>query len=78
MSIRAAHGRPWSGTSAGNGSHPEARSIIRATLLTLGAWILRRGERRALKKLAHDGRLLSDNGASEQAVHEAAKPPWRR
>ena len=80
MSIRLAHGPPLLGTLARKGFPPEAyKSIVHAMLVTLGIWILRRGERRALWELAKDSRLLSDIGITrEQALREATKPFWRR
>jgi uncharacterized protein YjiS (DUF1127 family) len=80
MSIRMAHGPPLLGTSARKGFPPKAyKSIVRAMLVTLGVWILRSGERRALRGLAQDSRLLNDIGITrEQAMREAAKPFWRR
>ena len=54
-------------------------SAVSARLSTVAAWIVRSGERRALRELAEDRRLLSDVGLTrEQALDEAAKPFWRR
>jgi uncharacterized protein YjiS (DUF1127 family) len=45
----------------------------------LATWIVRSGERRALRELAQDRRLLSDVGLTrEQVLREAAKPSWHR
>ncbi len=55
------------------------RSALSACLNTVGAWIVRSAQRKALRELAEDGRLLGDIGlTSEQALHEADKPFWRR
>jgi uncharacterized protein YjiS (DUF1127 family) len=41
--------------------------------------MVRGGQRKALRELAQEGRLLSDIGLTrEQALREAAKPFWRR
>jgi uncharacterized protein YjiS (DUF1127 family) len=54
-------------------------SRLRAALRTLATWIVRSGQRKALRELAQEGHLLSDIGlAREEAFHEAAKPFWRR
>jgi uncharacterized protein YjiS (DUF1127 family) len=53
--------------------------ILRRPLRTVGAWLVRAVERRALRELAHERHLLSDIGLSqEQALREASKPFWRR
>ena len=54
-------------------------SALSACLNTVATWIARSGQRRALRDLAQEGRLLADIGLTrEQALHEAAKPFWRR
>jgi len=51
---------------------------LSACVSTVGAWILRSIERRALRELAEDRRQLSDVGLTrEQVLREAAKPFWR-
>ena len=69
-----------SGRSAEDAVLPEIRTpVLNACLNTVGAWILRSGERRALRELARDRRQLSDVGLTrEQVLREAAKPLWRR
>jgi uncharacterized protein YjiS (DUF1127 family) len=58
-------------------NHPSAPASI--LLHTLAAWIVRSGQRKALRELAEEDRLLSDIGLTrEQALREAAKPFWRR
>jgi uncharacterized protein YjiS (DUF1127 family) len=53
-------------------------SGLRAALRTLATWIVRSGQRKALRELAQEGHLLSDIGLTrEQASREAAKPFWR-
>lgn len=52
---------------------------LSACLSGVAAWIVRSGERRALRELAEDWHRLSDVGLTrEQALREAAKPFWRR
>ena len=54
-------------------------SILRRPLRTVGTWLVRAVERRALRELAQEGHLLSDIGLSrEQALREASKPFWCR
>jgi uncharacterized protein YjiS (DUF1127 family) len=49
------------------------------TLGTLGIWLARSIERRALRDLAQDMRLLKDIGLDRQeALREAAKPFWQQ
>ena len=46
---------------------------------TVGAWVVRSGQRKALGELAEEGRLLSDIGLTrKEAMREAGKPFWRR
>jgi uncharacterized protein YjiS (DUF1127 family) len=53
-------------------------SPLGACLNTISAWIVRGSQRRALRELALEGRLLSDIGATrEQALREADKLFWR-
>jgi uncharacterized protein YjiS (DUF1127 family) len=55
------------------------KSALSACLNTVGAWIARSGQRRALRELAEEGRLLSDIGLTrKQVLGEAGKPFWRR
>jgi uncharacterized protein YjiS (DUF1127 family) len=52
--------------------------LLNACLNTVAAWIVRSAQRRALRDLAQEGRLLSDIGITrEQALSEATKPFWR-
>jgi uncharacterized protein YjiS (DUF1127 family) len=45
----------------------------------LGTWFVRSVQRRALRELAHDVKLLADMGIDrQQALREAAKPFWRQ
>ena len=56
----------------------EPYSGLRSTLSKLGVWVARSGQRRALRELAKDGRLLADIGLNrQQALCEATKPFWR-
>ena len=46
---------------------------------TLTVWMARSDQRKALRELAQDGRVLADLGLTrQQALSEAAKPFWRR
>jgi uncharacterized protein YjiS (DUF1127 family) len=56
----------------------EVRSpILSAYLSAVAVWIVRRAERRVLRELAKDRRLLSHAGLTrEQLLDEAAKPFW--
>jgi uncharacterized protein YjiS (DUF1127 family) len=54
-------------------------SAMPGVLATLRTWVERSAQRRALRELAREGRLLRDMGLTrEQALREAAKPFWRR
>ncbi|HEY5830377.1 MAG: DUF1127 domain-containing protein [Hyphomicrobiaceae bacterium] len=45
---------------------------------TLATWMMRSAQRRALRELSQEGRLLADIGLTrEQALREASKPFWR-
>ena len=59
---------------------PEIRTpALSACLSAVFAWIVRSGERRALRELAKHRRLLSDVGLTpEQVLGEATKHFWRR
>src|SRR5438552_17140256 len=55
-------------------THPSTLTTILHSLVT---WIVRSGQRRALRELAEEGRLLSDIGLTrERALREATKPFW--
>jgi len=61
------------------GARPATRLTFSKTLRTLGVWLARSVERRALRELAQDVRLLNDIGLDQQeALREAAKPFWRQ
>jgi len=61
------------------GARPATRLTFSKTLSTLGIWLARSIERRALRELAEDVRLLADVGLNRQeALREAAKPFWRQ
>jgi uncharacterized protein YjiS (DUF1127 family) len=50
-----------------------------AFLNAVAAWIVRSGQRKALRELTQERRLLADIGLTrEQALREAAKRFWRR
>ena len=55
-----------------------AGTALSMSLHTVAIWILRSAQRRALRELALEGRLLGDVGLTcEQALREAARPFWR-
>jgi len=61
------------------GARPATSLTFSKTLRTLGVWFSRSIERRALRELAEDVRLLNDIGLDRQeALREAAKPFWRQ
>ena len=68
------------GQSTGDAVGLEMRtSAFSACLNTIATWIVRDGQRKALRELAEEGRLLSDVGLTrEQALLESGKPFWRR
>jgi uncharacterized protein YjiS (DUF1127 family) len=73
MSIYPLTERPLSGASE------IRRLVIGAALDVLATWVARGSQRKALRQLAEEGRLLRDIGLTrEQALREAAKPFWRR
>lgn len=80
MSVQALQESALAGRSAGDVALPETRrSALGACLNTVATWIVRNGQRRALRDLADEGRLLRDVGLNrQQALREAAKPFWRR
>jgi len=80
MSIQLAERSvPNVGRAAGENILPEKHSIFGGSVRIVAQWLVRSAQRRALRELAEDGRLLSDIGLSrEQALGEAAKPFWRR
>jgi uncharacterized protein YjiS (DUF1127 family) len=54
-------------------------TVLRACLDIVATWIVRSDQRRALRELAQEGRLLSDVGLTRvQALLESGKPFWRR
>jgi uncharacterized protein YjiS (DUF1127 family) len=68
------------GRSAGRAILPGIRApALGSCLRAVAAWIVRNGERGALRKLADDKRLLNDIGLTrEQVLGETGKPFWRR
>jgi uncharacterized protein YjiS (DUF1127 family) len=54
-------------------------TVLRGCRDTVATWIVRSDQRRALRELAQEGRLLSDVGLTRgQALLESGKPFWRR
>jgi uncharacterized protein YjiS (DUF1127 family) len=75
MSVQTLQVSALAGRSAGDAALPETRtSALSACLKTVAAWIVHSGQRKALRELAQEGRLLADIGLTrEQALREAAK-----
>jgi uncharacterized protein YjiS (DUF1127 family) len=62
-------------------SKPQLSGLITGTRSTVGRWVARSRQRRALREIAerNDFHLLKDIGVSqEEALQEADKPFWRR
>ena len=80
MSVQILQESALSGRSARDAAFLETRAtMLCACFDSIAAWILRSGQRRALRELAQEGRLLADIGLTrEQALDEAAKPFWRQ
>jgi uncharacterized protein YjiS (DUF1127 family) len=79
MCIQVVQGSALPGRSPREGILSEPHTFLSACLRTVAASIARSAQRRALRELAEDGRLLGDIGLTrEQALDEAAKPFWRR
>jgi uncharacterized protein YjiS (DUF1127 family) len=68
------------GRSQGDAILPKIRtSALGGCLDIVASWITRADQRRALRELAEDGRMLTDVGLTrEQALREAGKPFWSR
>jgi uncharacterized protein YjiS (DUF1127 family) len=79
MSVQAPQEAASIGRRAGDAIFPCLRqSVLNACFDAVGAWIVRSGQRKALRELAEEGRLLSDIGLTRaQALREAGKPFWR-
>jgi uncharacterized protein YjiS (DUF1127 family) len=78
MSLEIPQKSPGRPAGAGVIAHVCA-PVLSAYLSTVAVWIVRRAERRALRELAKNRRLLSHVGLTrEQVVSEFAKPCWRR
>jgi uncharacterized protein YjiS (DUF1127 family) len=61
------------------GVRPDTCLTFSKLLSRLGIWFVRSVQRRALRELAHDVKLLADIGIGrQQALREAAKPFWRQ
>lgn len=80
MSVQILQESVLAGRSPGDAAFPEIRmSVLSVCLNTIATWIARIGQRRALRDLAEEGRLLRDVGLNRQrALREAGKPFWRR
>ena len=80
MSVLILQEQVLAGRSAGEAALPETRiSALSVSLDTVATWLARADQRRALRGLTEEARLLSDVGFTrQQALHEANKPFWRR
>lgn len=80
MSVQILQVLVLAGRSSGDTALPEIRmSALSVCLNTVAIWIARIGQKRALRELADEGRLLRDVGLNrQQALCEAGKPFWRR
>jgi uncharacterized protein YjiS (DUF1127 family) len=80
MSVQLLQESARTGRSLRDAVPPDMRtSALSACLRTVAAWIVRCRQRRALRELAEERRLLSDVGLTRrEALDEAAKPFWRR
>jgi uncharacterized protein YjiS (DUF1127 family) len=72
------HPAKASAARARYGGQLERQSALGTALSMLAVWSARSAQRKALRELAQDGRLLADIGLDrQQALREAAKPFWR-
>ena len=80
MSVQLLQEPAATGRLSGDASLPGARkSALNACFNKVAVWILRIGERGALRQLADDERLLNDIGLTrEQVLGEASKHFWHR
>jgi len=70
---------PRMGPSVVQSALGKMHSIVRASVWTFAKWCARSAERRALRELAREPRLLNDVGLSrEQVLREASKLFWRQ
>jgi uncharacterized protein YjiS (DUF1127 family) len=80
MSGKAVRGSAIAGRSLADVTLPATSnsSALGPYLKSIAAWIARSRQRRDLRELAQEERLLSDIGITrEQALREAEKPFWR-
>ena len=76
MSMQLAKGQPF---GRGRALRDRLSSLPGSPLGLLATWFIRSGQRRTLRELAQEGRLLNDVGLTRaQVLREAAKPFWRR
>ena len=80
MSVQILEESAVAGRSPGDAVFPAVcMSALRAGLDTVATWVARTDQRRALRNLAEEARLLSDVGFTrQQAFREAGEPFWRR
>jgi uncharacterized protein YjiS (DUF1127 family) len=80
MSVQILQESALAGRSAGDAALPEIRmSALSVCFDAVATWMARADQRRALRGLANETRLLSDVGFTRQlALREAGKPFWRR
>jgi uncharacterized protein YjiS (DUF1127 family) len=79
MSIQLTAGQHGTAVCSGERAVSNARSSKLIPIVRLlGTWMRRSAERRALREVAQDARLLSDIGLTRsQALREAEKLFWR-
>jgi len=69
---------PRTGPSVMQGILGRMHVIVRGSVEIFATWCVRSAERRVLRELAQEPRLLNDVGLSrEQALREASKLFWR-
>lgn len=81
MSGKAVHESALADRSLAHATLPETSysPVLGACLKSIATWAARSGQRRDLRELAQETRLLNDIGLTrEQALREADKPFWRR
>jgi uncharacterized protein YjiS (DUF1127 family) len=73
-SVPSVHRAAW--------ERPFSERVFRQVTMALqmiATWMMRNAQRRALRELSQEGRLLADIGLTrEQALREASKPFWQR
>ena len=80
MCVQSVQASTIAGRYEGSGAHANTySSTLQFCVRTVASWIARSAQRRALRELAGEQRLLSDIGLTrEQALREGEKPFWHR